>query len=89
MPLTQLTWKHSRFKWDSKFQEAFELLINKLATARVLGYPRPEGMLILDTDASDVAINGCLSQEQDGEERVLAYKPDLKCGPAKILHHKT
>ena len=72
-PLTQLTQKHSRFKWDSKCQEAFEPLIDKLATAPVLGYPRPEGRLILDTDASAVAISGCLSQEQDGEERVLAY----------------
>ena len=72
-PLTQLTRKHSRFKWDSKCQEAFELLIDKLATAPVLGYPRPESRLILDTDASAVAISGCLSQEQDGEERVLAY----------------
>ena len=43
MPLTRLTRKHSRFKWDSKCQEAFELLIEKLATAPVLGYPRPEG----------------------------------------------
>ena len=72
-PLNQITRKHSRFKWDSKCQEAFELLIDKLATTPVLGYPRPEGRLILATDASAVAISGCLSQEQDGEERVLAY----------------
>ena len=32
-PLTRLTQKHSRFKWDSKCQEAFELLIDRLATA--------------------------------------------------------
>ena len=57
----------------SKCQEAFELLIDKLATTPVLGYPRTGGRLILDTDASAVAISGCLSQEQDGEERVLAY----------------
>ena len=41
--------------------------------APVLAYPRPEGKLILDTDASAVTIDGCLSQVQDGEERVLAY----------------
>ena len=34
-PLTQLTRKHSRFKWDSKCQEAFKLLIDKLTTAPV------------------------------------------------------
>ena len=41
--------------------------------APVLAYPGPEGKLILDTDASAVAISGSLSQVQDGEERVLAY----------------
>ena len=41
--------------------------------APVLAYPGPEGKLILDIDASAVAISGSLSQVQDGEERVLAY----------------
>ena len=39
----------------------------------MLGYPRPEGKLILDTDASSHAVGAVLSQEQDGVERVLAY----------------
>ena len=38
-----------------------------------MAYPQPEGLLILDTDASNVSISGCLSQVQDGVERVLAY----------------
>jgi len=39
----------------------------------VLGYPRPDGKLILDTDASSHAVGAVLSQEQDGVERVLGY----------------
>ena len=39
----------------------------------MLGYPRTEGKLILDTDASSHAVSAVLSQEQDGVERVLAY----------------
>jgi hypothetical protein len=45
----------------------------KLTTAPVLSYPRPDCQFILDTDASDVGIGSCLSQIQDGEEKVVAY----------------
>ena len=41
--------------------------------APVLAYPQSEGLLILDTDASSISISGCLSQVQNGVERVLAY----------------
>ena len=34
---------------------------------------RNEGEFVLDTDASDNAKGAVLSQEQDGEERVIAY----------------
>lgn len=39
----------------------------------ILAYPLDEGEYILDTDASDVAIGGVLSQIQNGSERVIAY----------------
>ena len=42
--------------------------------APVLGYPKEgEGKFLLDTDASNLAIGGVLSQIQDGREVVLAY----------------
>ena len=46
----------------------------------MLGYPRPDGKLILDTSASSHAVDAVLSQEQDRVERVLAYfSQTLKC----------
>ena len=72
-PLVRLTEKNAKFCWDQSCVEAFNTLKEKLIEAPVLAYPQPEGMLILDTDASNTSISGCLSQVQDGVERVLAY----------------
>ncbi len=36
-------------------------------------HPKPDGELILDTDASDAGIEGVLSQKKDGQERVIAF----------------
>ena len=42
-------------------------------SAPVLSYPmRDGGKFTLDTDASDFAMGAVLSQEQNGEERVIA-----------------
>ena len=72
-PLTNLTRKNQKFEWSTACQEAFDLLKKALTTSPILSYPRPEGKFILDTDASGTAIGAVLSQEQDGEEKVLSY----------------
>lgn len=72
-PLTRLTEEKRIFEWNSDCQDAFEELKKTLVSAPILGYPRTEGKFILDTDASNTAIGGVLSQLQDGEERVIAY----------------
>ena len=61
------------FVWSAEAETAFLTLKQALTSAPVLGYPRSEGQLILDTDASNFAVGAVLSQVQDGEERVLAY----------------
>ena len=72
-PLHQLTEKGKHFKWTSDCAEAFELLKEKLVSAPILAYPDMTQGFILDTDASDLALGGVLSQILDGHERVIAY----------------
>ena len=73
-PLFDLTRKGVPFTWGEEQQKAFETMKALLTQAPILGYPRPEGLMILDTDASNVGIGAVLSQVQDNEqERVLAY----------------
>ena len=73
----RLTEKNAKFCWDQSCAEAFNTLKNKLIEAPVLDYPQPEGLLILDTDASNVSISGCLSQVQDGVQECLLM--GVKC----------
>ena len=56
-PLTNLTKKSVRFKWDKDCQRAFQIITEKLVSAPVLSYPMgDEGGFVLDTDASDFAM---------------------------------
>jgi len=71
--LHDLTRKNARFSWGLEQEEAFNQLKECLTTAPVLGMPQDEGTFYLDTDASDVGVGAVLSQEQDGQEIVLAY----------------
>ena len=70
----QLTSTQVKFHWDESCQEAFETLKRALTSALVLGYPRQEGQMVLNTDASGAAVGAVLSQIQDGKEIVLAYR---------------
>ena len=62
-PLYRVVGKN-KIKWETEQQTAFDALIEALT------HPHD---LILDTDASDYAIQVELIQIQDGEENVLAY----------------
>ena len=76
-PLTKLTSCKNKFNWTEECDVSFNKLKECLISSPILGYPQEEGEFIVDTDASDVALGGILSQiqEQDGThiERVLAY----------------
>ena len=71
--LHELTRKNVRFKWGPEQEKAFQLLKEKLTMAPILGMPQDEGTYYLDTDASDVRLGAVLSQDQNGQEVVLAY----------------
>ena len=72
-PMVDLTKKGVKFEWTKSCQEAFDSVRQKLISTPILAHPRHEGMYILDTDASDIAIGAILSQIQDQEEKVIAY----------------
>ena len=72
-PLTRLTKKNARFEWTAECQQAFETLKTKLIEATTLAYPDPNLPVILDTDASDVAVGAVISQVIEGQERPIAF----------------
>ena len=72
-PLVDLTRKAVPFQWGPPQDKAFDDLRHALCTAPTLAFPREDSMFVLDTDASDTAIGGVLSQIQDGEERPIAF----------------
>jgi transposase InsO family protein len=66
----------TQFIWSNECNSAFEQLKQVLASTPVLAYPCTDekaGPFTLDTDASDFAIGGVLSQQIEGVERVIAY----------------
>ena len=71
--LHQLTEKGRRFIWTAECDTAFKRLKHLLTNAPLLTCPTGDGRFILDTDASDHGIGCVFSQEQTGEERVIAY----------------
>lgn len=76
-PLTRLTRKLAMFQWGEEEQEAFEKLKSALCSAPILQFPdwSDEGAFFkLETDASDTAIGGVLTQvKSDSSERVVCY----------------
>ena len=73
-PLHKICEKKAKFMWGLECDKAFDKLKSALTSAPILAYPKCDGgRFILDTDASDIAVGGVLSQEQNGQEVVIAY----------------
>ncbi|GFW61144.1 retrovirus-related Pol polyprotein from transposon opus [Trichonephila clavipes] len=51
----------------------YRKLKEALTSSPILIYPQPDEPFILDTDASNESVGAVLSQEIDGQERVVAY----------------
>ncbi|GFY06605.1 retrovirus-related Pol polyprotein from transposon 17.6 [Trichonephila clavipes] len=81
-PLHKLTEAKQKFIWTVYCNNAFNKLKDTLTSAPILAYPEIGKQFILDTDASHESIGAVLSQEIDGQERVIVYfskrlsKPD-------------
>ena len=72
-PLTSLLKKGRHFKWGEREQTAFSALKEKLTEAPVLACPDFAKRFTLQTDASRHGLGAVLTQEWDGQERVIAY----------------
>ena len=53
-PLTDLIKKPTPWRWTAREEECFQELKKKIASSNCLGVRRPEGEIVLITDASDV-----------------------------------
>ena len=60
-------------RWTPACQEAYDTVIQKLTTAPVLAFADPQKPYLLHTDASSIGLGAVLYQEQEGQNRVIAY----------------
>ena len=65
--------KDKKFVWTEEARQSFLKLKSALTSPPVLAMPMDEGLFTLDTDASNESIGAVLSQQQHGEERVIAF----------------
>jgi hypothetical protein len=73
-PLTDLTKKRQSFNWNDKAQWAFEELKRRFISDPILATFDPDRETVLETDASNWATGGVLSQyDNDGNLRPCAY----------------
>jgi len=72
-PLTYLTRKKDKFKWDENCNNAFLALKKTLTSPPVLGYPTRDGYFFLETDAFGFERGAILSQVHGDREVVIAY----------------
>ncbi|XP_055605869.1 uncharacterized protein LOC129754038 [Uranotaenia lowii] len=73
-PLSDLLKTKSKvLGWSDEAEEAFNAIKERLVTAPILTSPNFDQEFQIQTDASDVAVAGVLTQTQEGEEKVVAY----------------
>ena len=72
-PLTDLTRKSVRFKWDREHAQSFEALKQKLSCEPILMWPNVNEEFFIQTDASKDGIGGVLLQLKDGVRHPVLY----------------
>jgi hypothetical protein len=74
-PLNSLTRKNTAFVWTKRCQEAFDTLKSAFTSAPILAHYDPDNPIIVETDGSEYAIAGILSQinQQTGLLHPIAF----------------
>ena len=72
-PLHRLTEAGRPFLWTEECRDAFSQLRNLLTSTPILGYPVSGQPFVVDCDASGVGLGAVLSQQQEGQEKVIGY----------------
>ena len=72
-PMTELTQKDKPWTWGELQRKAFETLKRQCASAPTLRLFDGTKAVQIETDASDMAIGACLTQEHDGKRHPVAY----------------
>ena len=87
-PLTNLTKKDAPWCWGTPHQIAFDELKHQFTTADILRHFNSKLPIILETDASDFAISGILSQTHpDGVHPVGFYSHKLQAAELNYDTH--
>lgn len=84
-PLTALLCKNANWNWSKQVDEAFQTLKAAFTSAPLLAHADPSRPFFLETDASDFAISGILSQYNTAETKphpVAFFSRQLR--PAEI-----
>lgn len=86
-PLSELLKTKSKtIKWSDEAENAFGAVKERLITAPVLRSPDFNREFMIQTDASDVAVAGVLTQTQDGHEYVISYFSHKLSTPQRNYH---
>ena len=81
-PLTDLTKKDQEFQWNPEAQRAFEELKRRFSTEPVLMMFDPTREIMIETDASDLALGAVLNQPDDqGKLHPVAFHSRKFSGP--------
>ena len=72
-PLYELLKDSTPFVWSADCQKSFDDLKRALTSAPIVAHYRDTGALTVYTDASYDGIGAILTQEQEGEEKVISY----------------